>query len=345
MFPLEQLEQTLSHFRKLTSIPSPTGMTRDAENYVLAELTRMGYVPVHERKGTVIVHLGGSGHPLLMTAHLDTLGAVVRSIKPNGCLRYQAIGGWNDNSIENENVLIHTVSGKVFTGTVQSVHASRHVWGDTTAEPRSNTADEIVLDEKVTTKEATEALGIRAGDMVSFDPRTVVTESGFVKSRHIDDKAAAAMLLTLAEEVANGNITLGREVILAFTVYEEIGHGASSLGKLDVEDMIAIDMGCVGDDLNAREWQVSICAKDRIGPYDRALTTELIRRSEALGIDYAVDVYPMYSSDAATALHAGLDARFACFGMATFASHGYERTHVDALRGCLKLMADVVSHA
>ena len=340
---MQHQERILAYLTALTAIPSPTGMTRGAENYVLAELTRLGYQPQHARKGTVICRLGGSGHPLLLTAHIDTLGAVVRAVKQNGALRYSPIGGYNGNAIENENVLIHTRLGRTFSGTVQSVHASRHVWGDTTEEKRDDQSLEIVVDEITGSREETLALGISSGDFISFDPRTAVTESGFVKSRHLDDKAAAAMLLNLAAEVKEGSLTLAREVVIAFTVYEEIGHGASALCAVPCDDMIAVDMGCVGDDLSCRETQVSICAKDTAGPYDFDLTTELVLRAKDRGIDYAVDIYPRYSSDTATALKGGLDARFACIGQGTYASHGYERTHIRGILQTMALIDDTVS--
>ncbi len=334
-------EYCLEQMRALMGVPSPTGMTGEATAYVLAELTRLGFAPRRMRKGTVVCDLGGQGHGLLISAHVDTLGAVVRAVKPNGRLRYSQLGGWNDNAIENENVLVHTRSGKVFSGTVQSVHASRHVWGDITAEKRGDQALEVVLDEETYSKQETEALGVSAGDMISFDPRFTVTESGYIKSRFLDDKASAAVLLTLARSVAQGETALGRKVYLAFTVYEEIGHGASALCALDVEDMLAVDMGCVGDDLICRETQVSICAKDAAGPYDWDFTNELIARAKRLSLDYAVDVYPRYSSDTATALKAGLDARFALCGQGVFASHGYERTHIKGVMNTLALVTDV----
>ena len=305
----------------------------------------MGFQPEQTPKGTVLCTLGGQGRPIAISAHVDTLGAVVRAIKPNGCLRYSRIGGFNDNAIENENVLIHTRAGKTYTGTVQSIHASRHVWSDTTAEKRDDTTLEIVVDEETWSRQETEALGIRPGDIVSFDPRTVVTDSGFVKSRHLDDKASSAVLLTLANEVAQGRVHLNREVTLLFTVYEEVGHGASSLYNRKIDDFLAVDMGCIGDDLSCRETMVSICAKDAAGPYDFDFTNELIDAAQRLHLPYAVDVYPSYSSDTATALKAGLDARFALCGQGVYASHGYERTHIKGLMATLRLVTALVTDA
>ena len=333
----------LEQLQAISAIPSPTGMTGECAAYLMAELTRLGFEPQLTRKGAVRCVVSKGPHPVLVCGHIDTLGCVVRAVKPNGRLRYSKIGGWNDNAIENENVTIHTRSGKTFSGTVQSVHASRHVWSDITREERNDQSLEIVPDEDTHSAAETAALGIRAGDMVSFDPRFVLTESGYIKCRFLDDKASVALMLQLARDIAEGRLRPIRRVTLFFTVYEEIGHGASTLGSEDAEDILAVDMGCVGDDLEGRETRVSICAKDAAGPYDWDLTNELIARAERLGLDYAVDVFPSYSSDAATALKAGLDARFACFGTGVFASHGYERTHLRGMDATLRLMEDAVS--
>ncbi|MCQ2457293.1 MAG: M42 family metallopeptidase [Clostridia bacterium] len=339
---MNQSEYCLDQMAKLMAIHSPTGMTGEASAYVMNELTRLGFTPRMMRKGTVICELGGEGHGLLMSAHLDTLGAVVRSVKPNGRLRYTKLGGWNDNAIENENVTIVTRSGKQFSGTVQTVRASRHVWGDTSSDQRDDNFMEVVPDELTSSAAETEALGISAGDMICFDPRFTVTESGFIKSRFLDDKASASILLTLAKDVADGAVKLNRKTVIAFTVYEEIGHGASSLCSEDVEDMLALDMGCVGDDLTCKETNVSICAKDAAGPYDWSFTNELIRNAKNLALPYVVDIYPRYSSDTATALKAGLDARFALCGPGVFASHGYERTHIRGVMATLALAESIL---
>ena len=332
----------IEQLKTLTGIPSPTGMTGAVTDHLLAELTRLGFQPERTPKGTVICCLGGEGHPVLLSAHVDTLGAMVRAIKGNGHLRYTHLGGYDDNNIENENILVHTADGKTYSGTVYSSKASAHVWGSQSATPRSDEFLEVILDEDVHTKAAVEALGIAVGDFISLDPRTVVTESGYIKSRHLDDKASSAVLLSLAREVAEGRVTLGRKVYIVFTVYEEVGHGASALGKLaDVEDMIAVDMGCVGDDLTCTEQQVSICAKDSGGPYDAGFVKELVARCKEKNIDYAVDIYPSYGSDAGAALRSGMEIRFACCGQGVFASHGYERTHVKGMMGTLALVTHV----
>lgn len=342
---MDQKTYLLEQLGKLMAIPSPTGMTRGATDYLLAELTRLGFKPERSRKGTVVCDLGGNGHGLLLSAHVDTLGAVVRAVKGNGHLHYALVGGFDHNAIENENITVHTRDGRQYGGTVYPVKASLHVWGGQKETVRTDETLEIILDEEVNNAAEVEQLGIHAGDFISFDPRTRVTQGGYVKSRFLDDKASAAVLLTLAREVAEGRVTLERKVYIAFTVYEEVGHGAAALRDLPVEDMLAVDMGCIGSDLSCRETQVSICAKDSGGPYDWDFTNELIDRAKKLQLDYAVDVYPSYGSDAGAALRAGMDIRFGLCGTGVFASHGYERTHVKGLMNTLALVTDVARKA
>lgn len=338
---MSPFDNAMAYIQALCAIPSPTGYTRQAENYLLEALKEMGFSPLRHPKGTILCDLGGQGNPLLLAAHVDTLGAMVRSVKSNGRLRYTQVGGYGANTIENENCLIHTREGRTHMGTVQSTQASYHVYGGKDA-PASDDTLEIVIDEVVRSAADVKKLGIEAGDYISWDPRTVYTPSGYLKSRHLDDKASSGVLLALARMVKDKEVTLGRRVILMFTVYEEVGHGASVLAPYDIADMIAVDMGCVGDDLSCDETMVSICAKDSAGPYNYELTNELIAMAKGLSLGYAVDIYPRYSSDTATALRAGLNARHALIGPGVFASHGYERTHRLGVENTLKLLAAFV---
>ena len=339
---MQATELAVAHITALCEIPSPTGFTKKAEQYLLNALTSMGYAPERTPKGTIVCHIGGQGNPLLLSAHVDTLGGMVRSIKSSGRLRYTKIGGYNDNAIENENCLIHTRDGRTYCGTVQTTKASSHVYGDTTDMKRSDETLEIVVDEIVRSAEDVKALGIEAGDFISWDARTVVTDSGFIKSRHLDDKASSGILLALAQMVKDGEVTLSRSVHLMFTVYEEVGHGASAYLPREVNDMIAVDMGCVGDDLACDETMVSICAKDSTGPFNYDLTNELVMLAKENGLQYALDIYPRYGSDTATALESGMEARHALVGTGVFASHGYERTHKQGVENTLKLLAAFV---
>lgn len=283
--------------------------------------------------------LGGEGAPLLCSAHLDTLGAMVRSIKDNGRLRIAKIGSYPYHSIERCNVTVHTTAGLCYSGTVQYIQPSSHVSKGASDAVRSDENIEIVLDERVASKDDCKKLGIQSGDFISFDPKFVYTKSGFIKSRHLDDKAGAAALLALAEDYAAGSLKPARKTTLLFTIHEEVGHGGSAGLPEDLQEMIAVDMGAVGDDLEGTDTCLSICAMDSRGPYDRGLTQRLVKIAGELGIDYALDLFPFYGSDADAALAAGADLRHALIGPGVSASHGYERSHRDALDAVYRCLA------
>jgi len=339
----EYLDYAVEQIVNLCRIPSPTGFTGEVQQYLVRELERMGYRPEVTHKGSVLVDLGGEGDALALAAHVDTLGAMVRAVKANGRLRLTKIGGYPENNIEGENCTIHTRSGKTFSGTIQLTEPSIHVSENTGTLKRDDSTVEVIVDEKVEKREDTLALGIRTGDFISFDPRTVVTSSGFIKSRHLDDKASAGILMALARLVRDGKIKLARKVWLVFTTYEEVGHGGAAGIPEGIVEMISIDMGAVGDDLETNEYKVSICAKDSGGPYDYQVTTRLINLAEKHKLNYAVDIYPRYGSDVNATLSAGYDIRHGLIGPGVYASHGYERTHRDGIENTLKLLAGYVS--
>ncbi|MCB5262155.1 MAG: M42 family metallopeptidase [Candidatus Cloacimonetes bacterium] len=335
---MKYTDYAIEQIVKLCKTPSPTGFTKKVSALVEKELTKLGFQPQISRKGSVLATLGGEGNPLVLAAHLDTLGAMVRSIKPSGRLRFTKLGGYPENNIENENVIIHTRDGKEYTGTVYINGPSVHVYKDTGQSKRDDENVEIVLDEIVKSKKDTLALGISAGDFISLDPRTIYTPSGFIKSRHLDDKASAGILLALAKQSSEGKLELSRQVSILFTTYEEVGHGASSGFPADTVEMISVDMGAVGDDLCTDEYCVSICAKDSGGPYDWDVTDAMIRLAKELKLQYCVDIYPFYGSDVEGALRAGYDIKHGLIGPGVFASHGYERTHKQAIENTLKLL-------
>lgn len=319
----------------LTSIPSPSSFTTKVTDYLLSELSSLGYSPERSNKGNVFVTLGGSGSPLVLAAHVDTLGAMVRSIKENGRLRPTTIGGHQWSTADGENCTIHTRDGRVYTGVVLNKEPSSHVADQKTELIEENM--EILLDENVTSDQDTLALGIQTGDIIAMDPRTVVTESGYIKSRFLDDKLSAAILLGLARAVREDTWKLNRKVSLLFTVYEEVGHGGSVVPD-DTEEMISVDMGCVGSDLGCTERMVSICAKDSGGPYNYDLITALSNLAKEKKLDYAIDVYPHYGSDVETTLRAGYDIRHGLIGPGVYASHNYERSHMDGVRNTFELL-------
>ena len=301
----------------------------------MSELSSLGYSPERSNKGNVFVTLGGSGSPLVLAAHVDTLGAMVRSIKENGRLRPTTIGGHQWSTADGENCTIHTRDGRVYTGVVLNKEPSSHVADQKTELIEENM--EILLDENVASDQDTLALGIQTGDIIAMDPRTVVTESGYIKSRFLDDKLSAAILLGLARAVREDAWKLNRKVSLLFTVYEEVGHGGSVVPN-DTEEMISVDMGCVGSDLGCTERMVSICAKDSGGPYNYDLITALSNLAKEKKLDYAIDVYPHYGSDVETTLRAGYDIRHGLIGPGVYASHNYERSHMDGVHNTFELL-------
>lgn len=325
----------LEQLSALTSIPSPSGYTHRITDYVLGQLRDLGYQPELSNKGNVSVVLGGSKNPLVLSAHLDTLGAMVRKIKDNGHLRPTTIAGHQWDTCDGENCTVHTRDGRVYTGVVLNTEPSEHVANKKKTKKESHM--EILLDENVHSKKGVRKLGIQNGDFIAMDPRTTITESGYIKSRFLDDKLSAAILLGLARAVKEEEISLGRKVTLLFTVYEEVGHGASFIPE-DTVELIAVDMGCVGDGLECDEHMVSICSKDSGGPYDYDITSRLISLAGEYELDYAIDIYPHYASDAGAALKSGHDIRYGLIGPGVYASHNYERAHTDGMMNTYSLL-------
>ena len=324
---------------KILSIDSPTGYTDDAADFVMTELRGLGYAPVKTNKGGVLVDLGGKNAEdgVLIETHLDTLGGMVAEIKGNGRLRLTNIGGMNPNNAETENVRVITKFSGKYEGTLQLCNASIHVNGDYSSTTRAWDKMEVVLDENVSSRDEVLKLGIRAGDFVCFEPRTRITEKGYIKSRFLDDKLSAAILLGLAKCVKEDALKLSRKVSLLFTVYEEVGHGGAVVAE-DTTEMISVDMGCVGADLGCTERMVSICAKDSGGPYNYDVTSALADTAKEEGLDYAIDIYPHYGSDVEVTLRAGYDIRHGLIGPGVYASHNYERSHMDGVKNTLLLL-------
>lgn len=329
----KETEEICAQLKALTAIPSPTGYTGTVTDYLMKRFSDMGYAPEKSRKGNVTVTVSRGDHPLVLAAHVDTLGAMVRAVKKNGRLRPTTIGGHQWRTADGENCTVFTRDGRSYTGTVLNTEPSAHV-ADRPVDIREENM-EILVDEDVHSDDDIRKLGIRPGDFIAMDPRTVITPSGYIKSRFLDDKLSASILMVLAEHIKDAS--LNRKVTLLFTVNEEIGHGGSVI-PADTEDMISVDMGCVGADLSCTERMVSICAKDSGGPYNYDLTNELIEAAEKAQVPYAVDVYPHYGSDVEASLRAGYDIRHGLIGPGVYASHNYERSHTDAADGVYRLL-------
>ena len=324
----------------LLSIDSPSGFTGRAATWVKERFEHLGFTANITTKGGVLIDLGGDKEDdaLLLEAHADTLGAMVAQIKGNGRLRLSPLGGMSANNGEAENVWVYTRGGKVIDGTCQLCNASVHVNGEYSNAKRSFDTVEVVLDEDVNSVDEVKALGIEVGDIVCFEPRTRRTPSGYLKSRFLDDKLSVGILLGFAKYLSENEITPSRKTYIHITVYEEVGHGGSASVPAGVTEAISVDMGCVGDGLNCTEKQVSICAKDSGGPYSYEVVGKLIEAAKKTGADYAVDVYPYYGSDVEATLRSGVDIRHGLIGAGVYASHGYERSHMDGIMNTLKVL-------
>ena len=325
----------------LLSIDSPSGYTAKAANWVKEAFEKLGFEASITTKGGVIADLGGENaeDALLLEAHTDTLGGMVAEIKGNGRLRLTSLGGMNPNNGEAENVWVYTRGGKVIDGTLQLCNASVHVNGSYSDTKRSWDTMEVVLDEDVKCADDSRKLGIEVGDIVCFEPRTRRTASGYLKSRFLDDKLSVGILLGFAKYLADNGIVPARKVYVHVTVYEEVGHGGSASVPAGVTEAISVDMGCVGSGLGCTEKMVSICAKDSGGPYSYEVVGKLIDAAKKTNADYAVDVYPFYGSDVEATLRSGVDIRHGLIGAGVYASHGYERSHMDGVYNTLKVLS------
>ncbi|MBR2309846.1 MAG: M42 family metallopeptidase [Oscillospiraceae bacterium] len=339
MIPKKYADFAWEQAETILNIDSPTGYTAEAAAWVKEAFEKLGFAATITTKGGVLADLGGKGEGLLLAAHADTLGGMVAQIKGNGRLKITALGGMNANNAEAENVRVRTREGKVIEGTLQLCNASIHVNPEYNNAKRTFDTTEVVLDAEADSAEAVKKLGIQVGDIVCFAPRTRRTESGYLKSRFLDDKLSVGILLGFAKYVADEKPKLSRHVYVHITVYEEVGHGGSGSVPEGVTEAISVDMGCVGNGLACTEKQVSICVKDSGGPYSYEVVGKLLEAAKKAGADYAADVYPMYGSDVEATLRSGYDIRHGLIGPGVYASHGYERSHIDGVYNTLKLLS------
>jgi hypothetical protein len=335
------MQQTIDYLKKLTSIASPTGFTREVSDYLVEEVERLGYTAIRTNKGGVNVVVKGKddNKHRVVTAHVDTLGAMVRGVKADGRLKMAKIGGYPWNMIEGENCLVHVAStGGTVSGTILIHQTSTHVYRDAGTAERTEDNMEVRLDAKVRNEKETRDLGIDVGDFISFDPRTIITETGFIKSRFLDDKVSAAILLDLLRKYKEENIQLPHTTHFMFSVFEEVGHGANSNLPKEAVEYLAVDMGAMGDDQQTDEYTVSICVKDASGPYNYEFRNHLVQLAKENGIQYKLDIYPYYGSDASAAMRAGAEVKHALLGAGIESSHSYERTHIDSVEETYKMV-------
>ena len=316
---------------------SPTGYSGEIDRYVLRILEKMGYHPQVTNKGNIVLKLEGKKHDKIRatSAHLDTLGLMVRSINSDGTLQVTNIGGPCLPTLDGEYCKIVTRDQKRYMGTILCHSASSHVYEDAKSKPRDLDSLMVRIDEKVFSKKDVESLGIANGDYIMIDPKTTLTASGFLKSRFIDDKGSVCAILGVLESMKEEKPMY--DTYVYFVNQEEVGHGASAICP-DIDEFVTVDMGCIGKDLAGNEYAVSICAKDSGGPYSYELTNQLCRLAQQEKIRYVVDIFPYYGSDIGAAWRSGVDCKGALIGPGVHASHGMERTHFDAILETMKLL-------
>ena len=336
------LKYTLKKTAELLAIPSPVGYTHMAIEWVRKELESLGVKKYNiTKKGALIAYVKGkdSNYKKMISAHVDTLGAVVKKVKKNGRLEITNVGGFAWGSVEGEHVTIHTLSEKTYTGTILPIKASVHVYGDVAREmPRTEETMEIRIEEDVKTDQDVFKLGILQGDFVSLDPRTRVLENGYIKSRYLDDKLCVAQILAYLKYLKDNKLKPRTDLYIYFSNFEEIGHGVSVFPE-DLDEFIAVDIGLVaGEDAHGDEKKVNIIAKDSRSPYDYTLRKKLQEAADKNKIQYTIGVHNRYGSDATTAILQGFDFKNACIGPNVDATHHYERCHNDGIVETIKLL-------
>ena len=338
-FPGIPIEETVDFLVQLLKTPSPTGDTEAALAFIADACAELPVTRHYPRKGGLLLSWDGDDtSPRALTAHVDTLGAMVKEIKSNGRLRLTAIGGFDWHTLEGEGCTVMTRDQRAYRGSILPTKASVHIYGEETRKLKRVAENyEVRLDARTEDEDETYDLGIEVGDFVHIDPRVEVNE-GFIRSRHLDDKAGVAAIYGALLALHRAGFEPRYRLDALISSYEEVGHGAASGWAGDVEELVAVDMAAAGGDQNSDEFSVGICAKDSGGPYHLGLRRRLETLAQLHEIPYRVDVYPYYGSDGETAWRAGADLQVALLGPGVDASHAYERTHVDSLAATIRLL-------
>ncbi|MBP2649713.1 MAG: putative aminopeptidase [Firmicutes bacterium] len=338
--------EIFSYLKEILVISSPSGYTKDVMGYLMQELDKLNVPYCTTNKGAIIATIKGENddYQRTLSAHADTLGAMVKAIKPSGTLSLVPIGGYMMSCVEGENCRIDTADGKSYSGTIQTIKPSVHISGDEARNLKRVPENmEVILDEKIFSSQDVEKLGIDVGDYICIDPRTAITENGFIKSRYLDDKASVAILLYAIKYISENKLKLACTTNFYISNYEEVGYGANARIPCKTKEFIAVDMGAPGVGQNSSEYSVCICAKDSSGPYDYELRKSLVQTCKRHNISYKSDIYGHYSSDASTVLRSGWDVKTALVGPGVFASHAYERTHIDSILATLDLLLNYIT--
>lgn len=336
-------EYVLNLAKEILTIHSPSGYCKNIIARIEEETNKYNLKFETSKKGNGIITIPGQddSYTVGLSVHVDTLGAMVRSISGSGEIKFTSIGGPIWATVDGEYCTVVTREGKEYTGTFLSTSPAAHVHRDSATKDRKPETMYVRLDEVVKSKQDVLDLGIGVGDFICIDTKTQVTNNGFVKSRFLDDKINVASIFGLIEYLDTNNIKPKHNIKVIISTFEEVGHGSSHLPS-DIDELIAIDMGCVGDDLTCTEYDVSICAKDSSGPYDYDMVSKFIELAKAGEIKHAVDIYPFYGSDVSAALRGGNDIKGALIGPGVHASHGMERTHYSGIEATIKLLIEYI---
>jgi putative aminopeptidase FrvX len=327
-------EFLLSLLQKLLAIPSPTGYTEEIVDYLEGRLAEFPFINYHRTtKGALVANWTGDLKTSLrgLTAHLDTLGAMVKEIKSNGRLKLSQLGGYAWNTIEGEGCTVFASSGEPVRGSILLNKASGHVHAkEVSTTERTAESMEVRLDIVTSSADETRGAGIEVGDFVVFDTRTE-SNQGFIRSRHLDDKACVACVLAAIQALVGAELQPAQDTVFHFSNYEEVGHGAATGFPEGLKELVAVDMAAVGEGQNSDEFHATLCVKDSGGPYHHRLSQRLRSLADEYEIPHKVDIYPYYGSDGEAFWRAGGDVAVALIGPGVDASHNYERTHIDAL--------------
>ena len=325
--------------KRLIEVPSPVGYYEKMKPVIEELAASLGYAVTYDNRDTAYITVAGEdpSKTVCLSTHADTLGLMVRGINGDGTLRIRALGGINYANVEGENVTVHTRSGKTYTGMLICKHHSTHAYDDAKTMERNENTVYVLLDEDVKTAADVRALEIRNGDYVSIDPRFTLTETGYVKSRFIDNKAAMACSFAVLKAIKENGLKPQFNTVFSFSFYEEIGFGGVVV-PAEISEYVAVDIAILGPDSDGSERAVTLCAKDAAMPYDYDLTNRLIAAAKRNGIDYAVDLFYRYGSDAGQAIKGGNNVRAAAFGMGVYSSHGVERAHLKGIEDTARLM-------
>lgn len=325
---------------ELLSTPSPTGYTDQIVHQVCDRLTALGLEFEITRRGAIRVEMKGKNPSpdRAVVAHLDTLGAQVKYLKDNGRLSIVPIGHWSARFAEGARVTIFTRE-RMYRGTVLPLKASGHTYNEEIdSQPVAWTNVEVRVDEDVTDARGLHGLGIGVGDFISIDANPEFTSSGFINSRHLDDKAGVAAVLAAIKAVVDNRLSLPQDTFALFTISEEVGSGASAVLHGDVAEMVTVDNGTVAPGQCSREHGVTMAMADMVGPFDFHLTNRLLDLCDSHGVPYQRDIFRYYRSDSASAIESGSDIRTALVCIGVDASHGYERTHEHAIQSVAELL-------